>query len=62
MLIIVTTQTLQMCYAHGVCRPSEDGSKLLCTGQQPVACPIAPPTYECKRPDGTTYIITEVIR
>ncbi len=54
-LVIATTMTLQACFTPQKCSPSADGSKTLCTGEQPIGCPMPPPAYECKRLDGSTY-------
>jgi hypothetical protein len=58
-LVLITTMTTQMCYSPNVCRPSEDGARQLCSGLQPTACPAPPITYECVRPDGTRYKLTQ---
>ncbi len=59
-LIIITTTTLQMCWSDNICRASPDGTKQLCSGAQPIACGgVRYPTYDCKRPDGSTYVFED---
>ena len=53
-LIIATTTTLQLCY-NPVCHPSADGTKSLCFDLHQCGASTSLPTYECKRPDGSTY-------
>jgi hypothetical protein len=56
-LIVATTMTLQLC-PHVDCRASADGTKQLC--QTYSACNVVRyPAYECKRPDGSTYIFED---
>lgn len=53
-IIIATVTTLQMCYSEPVCTTSADGTKRLC--YQGHECGgIHWPTYDCKRPDGSSY-------
>lgn len=53
--IVVTTMTTQACWTENHCYPSEDGTKQICSGVRPAACPIRNPGYSCKRADGTEY-------
>jgi hypothetical protein len=52
-LIVATTMTLQLC-TRVDCRPTADGTKQLCQTYSSCAA-VRYPTYECKRPDGSTY-------
>ena len=60
-LIVIYTQTLLACIPPQVCAPSPDGTKTLCQPDysQIQSCNAPPPpTYECRRPDGTSYTYT----
>jgi hypothetical protein len=68
-LIIAGLMALPVCYSHGGCHTSTDGTKQLCTGVHLITCnQECPgrgehqdcskryvPTYDCKRPDGSSY-------
>jgi hypothetical protein len=59
-LIVASTVTMQLCGTDNVCKPSTDGTKQMCTGVRPKPCvTFAGPSYECKRPDGTSYIFED---
>jgi hypothetical protein len=59
-LIVATTMTLQACYSNNVCHPSADGTKQMCSGVHQISCGgVYWPTYECKRPDGTSYTFVD---
>ena len=53
-LIVAATITAQMCYSPPRCSPSADGTKSFCVeGHE---CGISSwPTYQCQRPDGSSY-------
>jgi hypothetical protein len=57
-LVTATMMTMQACYSENMCHPSMDGTKQICTGHQPISCGIAGVAYECRRPDGITYVFT----
>ena len=57
-LIIATTITTQMCYSPQ-CQPSADGTKQLCFDLHQCGGAVNWPAYDCKRPDGTTYIFED---
>lgn len=58
-LIYSTIMTLQACFQSAHCAEPKDG-KQFCTPEIQVPCQSAAPTYECKRPDGSTYLWSDV--
>ena len=57
-LIVIMSIPAIACIPPQVCVPSPDGTKTLCQPDysQARSCySVPPPTYECKRADGTTY-------
>ena len=60
-IIFATTMTLQACYSKDICHPSADGTKQMCSGVFSIPCDVRSkwPTYDCKRPDGSTYLFTD---
>jgi len=57
-LVIVTTMNTIGCASAPHCGPEIDG-RILCVPMAPMACPIPPPSYSCKRADGTEYTWTD---
>lgn len=58
-LVIVTSMTTQACYSKVTCVDDAEHNRRICSGGFPNACPMPEPFYECKRVDGTTYMLKQ---
>lgn len=57
-LASITVMTTQACFTPPICHLGE-GPRLLCIEYGAQACPQPERQYECKRPDGTTYLLPQ---
>jgi len=58
--LVSVARTLLMCVPVAVCDPEPDHGKVFCRPTTPtIDCNNTISTFQCKRPDGTTYIFTK---